>query len=143
MAVSGYRVDQIVELAHQRLSTILIGAFTCMIISIFLCPVWAGEDLHNKTITNIEKLAKFFEGKKKKKFKIFFFVELLSLMNNFYSLINFVGIGEELFNFAYEDDDIKENCSGVNGEVKDEDKSFLQDIKSVINSKANEESLVI
>lgn len=55
-------MEQIFELAHQRISTILIGAATCMIISIFLYPVWAGEDLHNLVATNIEKLANFLEG---------------------------------------------------------------------------------
>ncbi|XAR64759.1 hypothetical protein NMG60_11008573, partial [Bertholletia excelsa] len=38
VSVSGYRVDKILELAHQRLSTILLGGATCIIISIFLCP---------------------------------------------------------------------------------------------------------
>ncbi|CAI9760884.1 unnamed protein product [Fraxinus pennsylvanica] len=62
VAVSGYRVDQIIQLAHQRLSTILVGATTCIVISIFICPVWAGQDLHNLAAANIEKLASFLEG---------------------------------------------------------------------------------
>ncbi|KAK3028943.1 hypothetical protein RJ639_037607 [Escallonia herrerae] len=62
VAVSGYRVEKIIELAHQRLSTIIIGGATCMIISIFLCPVWAGEELHNLIALNLEKLASFLEG---------------------------------------------------------------------------------
>ncbi|KAK4432607.1 Aluminum-activated malate transporter 8 [Sesamum alatum] len=62
VAVSGFRVTQILQLAHQRLSTILIGGATCMIISIFVCPVWAGQDLHNLVAANIDKLASFLEG---------------------------------------------------------------------------------
>ncbi|KAJ8570607.1 hypothetical protein K7X08_037579 [Anisodus acutangulus] len=62
VTVSGYRVDKILELAHQRLSTILIGAATCMIISLVVCPVWAGEDLHKLVSSNLEKLATFLEG---------------------------------------------------------------------------------
>ncbi|KAL2503116.1 Aluminum-activated malate transporter 8 [Forsythia ovata] len=62
VAVSGYRVNQIIQLAHQRLSTILIGAATCIVISIFICPVWAGQDLHNLASANIEKLATFLQG---------------------------------------------------------------------------------
>lgn len=62
VAVSGYRVNEILELAHQRLSTILVGGATCIIISIFVCPVWAGEDLHKMIVSNMEKLASFFEG---------------------------------------------------------------------------------
>lgn len=63
VAVSGFRVSQILQLVHQRLVTILIGGATCMIISIFVCPVWAGQDLHHLIATNIEKLALYLEGK--------------------------------------------------------------------------------
>lgn len=62
VTVSGYRVDEILELAHQRLSTILIGAATCMIVSLVICPVWAGEDLHKLISSHLEKLATFLEG---------------------------------------------------------------------------------
>lgn len=62
VAVSGYRVDKIIELAHQRLLTIILGGATCIIISICVCPVWAGADLHSLTVSNLEKLASFLEG---------------------------------------------------------------------------------
>ncbi|KAL8115391.1 hypothetical protein AgCh_022034 [Apium graveolens] len=62
VSVSGFRNDDILELAHKRLSTILIGASACLIVSICVCPVWAGEDLQNLVSLNIEKLASFLEG---------------------------------------------------------------------------------
>ncbi|XP_073278392.1 aluminum-activated malate transporter 8-like [Primulina huaijiensis] len=62
VAVSGFRVSEILALAHQRLSTILIGGATCILISIFVCPVWAGQDLHYLIAANIEKIALFLEG---------------------------------------------------------------------------------
>ncbi|OMO62697.1 Aluminum-activated malate transporter [Corchorus capsularis] len=62
ISVSGYRDDDLLELAHKRLSTVLIGGSTCVVISILLFPVWAGQDLHNLTASNIEKLAYFLEG---------------------------------------------------------------------------------
>ncbi|GMI96712.1 hypothetical protein like AT3G11680 [Hibiscus trionum] len=62
VAVSGYRVNELVVLAHQRLSTIIMGGATCMLISIFVCPVWAGEDLHKAVSSNLEKLATYLEG---------------------------------------------------------------------------------
>ncbi|OMO82565.1 Aluminum-activated malate transporter [Corchorus capsularis] len=62
VAVSGDRVDELVILAYQRLSTIIMGGATCMIISIFICPVWAGEDLHKAVASNLEKLASYLEG---------------------------------------------------------------------------------
>lgn len=63
VTVSGYRVEEIIQMADQRLLTILIGGGTCIIIAIFLCPVWAGEDLHNLIASNINKLANYLEGK--------------------------------------------------------------------------------
>ncbi|GER41851.1 aluminum-activated malate transporter [Striga asiatica] len=62
VAVSGSRVDEILQLAHQRLSTILIGGATCIFISVSVCPVWAGQDLHDSTAANLEKLADFLQG---------------------------------------------------------------------------------
>ncbi|GFY93380.1 aluminum activated malate transporter family protein [Actinidia rufa] len=62
LLMSAYRVDEIIELAHKRLSTIMLGVAICIVISIFICPVWAGENLHNLVANNIEKLSSFLEG---------------------------------------------------------------------------------
>ncbi|KAF9665347.1 hypothetical protein SADUNF_Sadunf16G0113300 [Salix dunnii] len=62
ISVSGFRDDEILELAYLRLSTICIGGAACVIISIVIFPVWAGEDLHNLIALNIEKLGNFLEG---------------------------------------------------------------------------------
>ncbi|KAF8088866.1 hypothetical protein N665_0528s0024 [Sinapis alba] len=62
VAVSGYRTDEILVIAYQRLSTILIGGTICILVSIFAFPVWAGEDLHNMIANNIIKLANSLEG---------------------------------------------------------------------------------
>ncbi|KAA0043811.1 aluminum-activated malate transporter 8-like [Cucumis melo var. makuwa] len=62
VSVSGYRVDEFLTMAHQRLTTILVGGAICIIISIVVCPVWAGETLHNSIISNINKLANYLEG---------------------------------------------------------------------------------
>ncbi|XP_057523820.1 aluminum-activated malate transporter 8-like [Amaranthus tricolor] len=70
VAVSGYRADEILVLAYQRLSTIIVGGATCMIISIFICPVWAGQDLHKLIASNLEKLAIFLEGHGEHYFKV-------------------------------------------------------------------------
>ncbi|KAM3199013.1 aluminum-activated malate transporter 8-like [Capsicum annuum] len=104
VTVSGYRVDEILELAHQRLSTILIGAATCMIVSLVICPVWAGEDLHKLISSHLEKLATFLEG-----------------------------FGSEYFSFSENDQSGKTS--------KEDKKGFLEAYKTVLNSKASEESL--
>ncbi|XP_022756028.1 aluminum-activated malate transporter 2-like isoform X2 [Durio zibethinus] len=70
ISVSGFRDDEILELVHKRSSTVLIGGSTCVIVSIFLFPVWAGEDLHNLIASNMEKLGSFLEGFGDEYFKI-------------------------------------------------------------------------
>ncbi|KAF2302523.1 hypothetical protein GH714_037019 [Hevea brasiliensis] len=102
VSVSGFREDEILELAHRRLSTIIIGASACVIISILFFPVWAGEDLHNLIALNMEKLGNFSQG-----------------------------FADEYFRASEEDEA---------SSSKDE-KSFLEDYKSVLNSKNAEESL--
>ncbi|KAI9122146.1 hypothetical protein K1719_006835 [Acacia pycnantha] len=98
VAVSGQRVEPLFDLACQRVYTILIGGATCVVISLFVCPVWAGQDLHYLIASNLEKIANFLQG----------------------------------FECAYFE------CS----EGKDNpDKSVLEGYKSVLNSKASEESL--
>nr|CAB3447501.1 unnamed protein product [Digitaria exilis] len=62
VAVSGYRVDQLATLAQQRVSTIAIGIFMCLAVSAFICPVWAGQELHLLTTRNMDKLASSLEA---------------------------------------------------------------------------------
>ncbi|KAF3439468.1 hypothetical protein FNV43_RR17746 [Rhamnella rubrinervis] len=62
ISVSGYRDEEILEMAHKRVSTILIGGLTAVSVCILICPVWAGDGLHNSVATNIEKLGNFLEG---------------------------------------------------------------------------------
>ncbi|KAL2481797.1 Aluminum-activated malate transporter 8 [Abeliophyllum distichum] len=99
VAVSGFRVDQIIQLAHQRLSTILIGAATCIVISIFICPVWAGQDLHNLASANIEKLASFLqvfgdEG------SVVASKDVESILQGYKTVLNAKATEESLANFA-------------------------------------------
>lgn len=62
VSISGLRTDEIVDFAQKRFSTIVIGATTCVVISILVYPVWAGEDLHNLVAKNMDKLGNFLEG---------------------------------------------------------------------------------
>ncbi|XP_010252735.1 PREDICTED: aluminum-activated malate transporter 10 [Nelumbo nucifera] len=57
VSVSGYRVEKLLDMANQRLSTIVIGASMCLIISMLICPIWAGEELQLLVTRNMEKLA--------------------------------------------------------------------------------------
>lgn len=62
VAVSGYRVEEVLRFAQQRLSTVAIGVGICIFTSILVFPVWAGEDLHKLVAANLDKLASFFDG---------------------------------------------------------------------------------
>lgn len=139
VAVSGYRVDELIKLAHQRLSTIILGSCTCLFISVCVCPVWAGEDLQKLIGNNIEKIAMFLEGKRKHSlnkpsfnyFTIFFFFSWL-VVHSHLILEKITGFGEEYLK--------KEE--GESDDVVKKDRSFLEAYKSILNSKSSEESLV-
>ncbi|KAJ4952270.1 hypothetical protein NE237_029102 [Protea cynaroides] len=62
VSVSGYRVEKLLQLAHQRVSTIAVGTSMCMLISMLVCPIWAGEELHLLITRNMEKLANSLDG---------------------------------------------------------------------------------
>ncbi|XP_010685434.2 aluminum-activated malate transporter 2 [Beta vulgaris subsp. vulgaris] len=98
VAVSGYRDDEVIKIAQQRLSTIIIGSCIAMLICILISPVWMGTELHNLIASNIEKLGNFLEG---------FGTEYLE----------------------------------TNGEKAKEEKSFLQQYKSVLGTKSTEETM--
>ncbi|KAI4322476.1 hypothetical protein L6164_022168 [Bauhinia variegata] len=61
ISVSSFRDEEVIDMANKRLSTIFIGGSASVMISIFICPVWAGEDLHNLIAVNLEKLANFLQ----------------------------------------------------------------------------------
>ncbi|KAK9734621.1 hypothetical protein RND81_04G152500 [Saponaria officinalis] len=62
VSVSGYRDDEVMKIAQQRLSTIIIGSCIAMIICVCIYPAWCGFDLHNLIASNIDKLGIFLEG---------------------------------------------------------------------------------
>ncbi|EYU36026.1 hypothetical protein ABFS82_14G229100 [Erythranthe guttata] len=62
VAISGLRSDEIIEIARKRVLTILVGALTCVVVSVFIYPVWAGEDLHLLVAQHLDKLGHFLEG---------------------------------------------------------------------------------
>ncbi|KAG4980016.1 hypothetical protein AAZX31_12G089900 [Glycine max] len=62
ISVSGFREVEVLEMAHKRLSTIFIGGSACVMISIFVCPVWAGEEFHYSIAHKLEILGYFLEA---------------------------------------------------------------------------------
>ncbi|XVE59651.1 hypothetical protein DITRI_Ditri05aG0063200 [Diplodiscus trichospermus] len=101
ISVSGYRDEEVLEMAHKRVSTILIGGFTALFVCIFICPVWAGDDLHNLAANNIEKLANFLEGFGDEYFKISADRESnKASLQGYKSVLNSKQNEESLVNFA-------------------------------------------
>lgn len=62
IAISAYRTDNIVSVAYKRFITILIGCGICLLISLIIFPIWAGEDLHQLLIANLQHLIGSFQG---------------------------------------------------------------------------------
>ncbi|KAF8107150.1 hypothetical protein N665_0126s0067 [Sinapis alba] len=62
VSVGGYRVDKLVDMAQQRVTTIAIGTSICIIITVFLCPIWVGSQLHCLVQHNSIKLADSLDG---------------------------------------------------------------------------------
>ncbi|KAL1341811.1 hypothetical protein HN51_028357 [Arachis hypogaea] len=62
VAVSGYRVEKLLDLAEQRVSTVIIGTCLCIIVSMTICPIWAGQELHLLVTKNLDKLANSLQG---------------------------------------------------------------------------------
>ncbi|XP_050156259.1 aluminum-activated malate transporter 10-like [Malus sylvestris] len=62
VSISGYRVEELFELAYHRLLTVGIGTFFCILISILFYPNWAGQQLHCLIYNNLEKLADSLDG---------------------------------------------------------------------------------
>lgn len=124
ISVSGYRDDVVLDTAHRRLSTVLIGGFATVLVCILVRPVWAGEDLHKLTASNIDKLGCFLEGRhifQQLIINYIFFVYICDLTLNNRSVF-----GRVYFEEQY-DDKIR---------------ASIKDYKSVLNSKGVEDSLV-
>ncbi|MCD9646512.1 hypothetical protein HAX54_036399, partial [Datura stramonium] len=62
ITVSSYHVDSVLKIAHERFYTIAIGCGVCLLMSLFLFPIWSGEDLHISTVGKFEGLANSIEG---------------------------------------------------------------------------------
>ncbi|KAK9029317.1 hypothetical protein V6N11_026436 [Hibiscus sabdariffa] len=103
ISISGFRDDEILELVHKRLLTVVIGGSTCVIISVLLFPVWAGQDLHNLIASNMEKLGVFLEGFGDEYFRMAEEGESkqgISLLQGYKSVLNSKNNEEALANFA-------------------------------------------
>ncbi|XP_022728717.1 aluminum-activated malate transporter 2-like [Durio zibethinus] len=70
VSISGYREDQVLKVAYERVSNIIVGSCISVIICISICPVWIGGDLHNSVAANMERLGNFLEAFGDEYFKV-------------------------------------------------------------------------
>ncbi|XP_039008737.1 aluminum-activated malate transporter 8-like [Hibiscus syriacus] len=69
IVVSGLHTDQVMELARNRLSTVVIGFAICIFVSLLVFPIWASDELHNTLASRFELLALSLEGFSKEYFE--------------------------------------------------------------------------
>ncbi|KAL8090007.1 hypothetical protein AgCh_039461 [Apium graveolens] len=103
ISVSGYRDDEVIAMAHKRLSAVFIGGATAVLICILIFPAWAGDDLHKQLATNMEKLATFLEGFSDEFFQISeteITEDKKASLQAYKSVLNSKGTEETLANFA-------------------------------------------
>ncbi|KAJ0250065.1 Aluminum-activated malate transporter 10 [Hirschfeldia incana] len=102
VSVGGYRVDKLVDMAQQRVSTIAIGTSICIIITVF-CPIWAGSQLHRLVQHNFVKLADSLDGCIEEYFKkkdVLTNEETNMKLQGFKCVLNSKGTEESMANLA-------------------------------------------
>ncbi|CAJ1976352.1 unnamed protein product [Sphenostylis stenocarpa] len=57
VSISGYRVDELLDMAQYRMFTVIIGSILCIIVSVTIRPIWAGFELFVLVTGNLDKLA--------------------------------------------------------------------------------------
>ncbi|KAL8216394.1 hypothetical protein R6Q57_023231 [Mikania cordata] len=62
ITISSYRVENVLKMASERLYTMAIGCGICILMSLFIFPIWSGQDLHHFSASKLEGLAKSIQG---------------------------------------------------------------------------------
>ncbi|KAI5055439.1 hypothetical protein GOP47_0028960 [Adiantum capillus-veneris] len=61
VVISGYKVSDNIDVVFDRIVTVMVGVIICLLVSIFIFPIWAGDDLQDLVTKNFEGLANSLE----------------------------------------------------------------------------------
>lgn len=135
VSVSGYRVEKLIDMAHQRLATIIIGTALCMVTAMVVYPIWAGEELHFLIIRNMDKVSDSLDGK--------FILIIITISSTYVRDYNFqsrVLIFSPSCSTGCVTDYFEAN--EANSNTDDACSKNLEAYKSVLNSKGSEDAMV-
>ncbi|KAF3436312.1 hypothetical protein FNV43_RR23404 [Rhamnella rubrinervis] len=103
VVVSGLRAEEVMKLARERLSTIVMGFAVCVFISLLVFPMWASDELHDSIASNFQHLATSIEGCLEEYFRLVNDKEdqpTSSFISSCKSVLNSKSKDESLANFA-------------------------------------------
>lgn len=134
VVVSGSQAGEVMRIARQRLLTIVMGFVICIFTNLLVLPNWASDQLHISTASKFEHLASSIEGN-----RILTTVAILSSkhhsvglvtshMTDYYLSTSMAGLLDKYFEAAADEEN--------------EADGSLKICKSVLHSKAKDESLV-
>ncbi|MED6193200.1 hypothetical protein PIB30_016931 [Stylosanthes scabra] len=62
VALPSYEEEDLLDIAKRRVITIFTGVLMWVLVSIFVYPIWAGDDIHKLVTKNLEKLGLSIQG---------------------------------------------------------------------------------
>ncbi|KAF7828204.1 aluminum-activated malate transporter 9-like [Senna tora] len=57
IVISGYRMGNPIKTSVDRLYSMAIGGIISVLVNLLVCPIWAGELLHNQLVINFDSVA--------------------------------------------------------------------------------------
>jgi uncharacterized membrane protein YccC len=62
VVIHGYRSPSKSNVVLERIVTVVLGVVICLVVSMLVFPIWAGDDLHRSIVEQFGSLADSIEG---------------------------------------------------------------------------------